>query len=197
LLIPRERPITLGDFEFGGKRLQVDIEVHCRFRREAPASADDWRATPAASADLGVLIYDADSSDEKHNRLLERHHIDLASPGQPGPVWHLQLGGNVPGLEKHPTGWLDIPRWLVLPADFTLLTDAVVFNFDYEKWLRLHDDSTWSMAVRRSEDLMYRSFADVFCTHMSRAAPDRRRTLAQLLDNRSRDENNRWDPRPR
>lgn len=194
LVIPRDRPITLGDFELG-RRVQIDIEVDCRFHRPAPARADSWRSAPAASADLGVLIYDADSPAPKHERLLERHHVDLANPGQPGPVWHLQLGGNVPGDAQHPTGWLEVPRWHVLPVDFTLLTDLVIFNFAYDKWLKLHADPTWTMAVKKAEDLMYPSFAELFCNHMSRSATERKWTLGQLLDNQSHTQA-RWDPRP-
>jgi hypothetical protein len=140
------------------------------------------------------MIYDAKVEGAKEARLLERHHVDLGNPGQHGPVWHLQFGGNPPGDAKLPTGWLDPPRWPVPPVDLTLFVEAIIYNFDYEAWKRLWNNGAWRSIVRQAEDLMLFAYTDELARHFARPPNLRGHSWLGALDNQRAPA--LWNPRP-
>jgi len=179
---------------YRGTALQIEIEAHCDFTRRSGGTGDEWRSAPARSGELAVIIYDAKASGDKEDRIIERHHIDLANSGQPGPVWHVQFGGNPPGNAKLPTSWLDPPRWAVPPVDLTLFVEAIIYNFDYEAWKKLWDNGAWRSVVQRAEDFMMLAWAEQIAGHFGRPAKLRKDSWLAILDNGRRPP--LWDPRP-
>jgi len=194
VIVPRERPIALRTLTYHERALQIEIEARCDFRRPKQGAGDDWRATPTRATDLAVMIYDAKAGGAKEERLLERHHVDLGNPGQHGPVWHLQFGGNPPGDAKLPTGWLDPPRWPIPPTDLTLFVEAIIYNFDYEAWKRLWNSGAWRSIVQQAEDLMLIAYAEELERHFNRPPRLRPHSWLAVLDNQRAPA--LWDPRP-
>ena len=129
-------------------------------------------------------------------KLLERHHLDLAnagSPGQAGPVWHLQMGGNPSGsIDPTETGWLDLPRWPTAPMDLTLAIEFLAYSFFPEKWVQLNDRGDWFRLMVGAEQLVVSHFAEHMTKHFGREASDRDRTWLTAQDNGS----GAFDPRP-
>ena len=124
--IPPDAPLGFKPTQVDGLRLRVDL-----------SSEALWDADPAERpARLGVLlrvwcldprIYfreEWDSSelsaaiDPEVGRVMLRVHFDLANPRQPGPEYHVQVGGKSQPEERH---WLPkslaVPRLLHMPVD--------------------------------------------------------------------------------
>ena len=122
----------------------------CDFSRSLSGNANDWETAPLKRSTIVVLLFEGVEIEQP----CERHHLDLCNGQQPGPVWHLQLGGNPGGYDKFDTTWLSPPRWAVPPADFVLVAEAVVFNFYRSAFDRLNRDGTWMRIVKSAEDLV-------------------------------------------
>ena len=56
------------------------------------------RPLPSAASTVALTLF-VDGADDP----AERHHLDFAETDQPGPLWHLQAGGNPPGYAKFET----------------------------------------------------------------------------------------------
>ena len=81
-----------------------------------------------------------------------RLHFDLANPGQPGPKYHLQVGG-VPGENGlcwfHPS--LNLPRVAHPPTDLVLICEMIASNFFPEQYRSIRTDPIWWRAVRDTQ----------------------------------------------
>lgn len=99
--------------------------------------------------------------DPLQDKLLTRQHCDRANPNQPGSVWHMQLGG-LPSIrsQRPEYEWLDLPRWPSLPIDFMLAVEVLTYNFQWETWCDLRQDSGWQGWVKESEDLVLAPYRD-------------------------------------
>jgi hypothetical protein len=168
----------------GGKWVQPELFATADYTREQPGVATAWEAAPMSACDLVLQIVDL------NGHLLERHHIDLASPNQNGPVWHLQYGGNPANHPKPDTHWLDPPRWAVPPADLALLLETVAFNFYPEKWEELNANGDWLRAVTAAEDLTLKHYLSHMTSHLRIRPDNRMQTWLAMQDNAS------WNPRP-
>lgn len=99
--------------------------------------------------DLALEVWDEE-------RLLIKHHVDLANKGgaeeyQEGPLFHLQFGGHSPGGDKNFEVALKEPRWLYFPMDLILLCELVVANFFPDKWKNLQREAGWTDAIVSSQ----------------------------------------------
>jgi hypothetical protein len=189
--------IERGVLSFGplthsaSKQIRLDLSAKCDYRRPKPDRQPAWDEAPLAASVVTIEIMSVETEE-----LLERYHLDLANsvvPPQPGPVWHLQVGGNPAGdLAATPTSWLDEPRWPVAPMDLSLAIEFLVYSFFPEKWEALNEDGEWVRLMKDAEQLAVSHFADQMKRHFQRDAESRDRTWLSAQDNKSR----AYDPRP-
>jgi hypothetical protein len=157
------------------------------FRRPSSGTSEDWEAAPLAYSTVVVLVFEGVQVTVPS----ERHHLDLASVDQPGPVWHLQLGGNPSGYDKFETSWLAPPRWALPPADLVLVAEALLLNFYQDAFQTLNRDGDWVRLVQSAEDLVMTHYRRHMERHFQRG-PRRDSTWLMAQDNRLRALN----PRP-
>jgi hypothetical protein len=169
------RPFVLP----GHNPVRIDLSGNLSFRRMRPEKADGWEARPLLSSTVTLELVDL-----ANERLLERHHHDLANPGQDGPIWHLQYGGNPAGtVESLPTSWIDPPRWAMSPMDLTLLGEMIVYNFFRAEWDELNARGDWVRLILDVEQLVMSRFAEHMQAHFRRDRPQRDRTWLTAQDN--------------
>jgi hypothetical protein len=88
-----------------------------------------------------------------------RFHFDKANPGQPGPGYHIQLGGNAHTREMswfHPS--IAVPRIPFPPMDLVLATQLVAVNFFPGEYMRLSRDQSWISVIRASQREYWRPY---------------------------------------
>jgi hypothetical protein len=149
VVVDPARPIQFSTAEYRGHFVRVDLSVASSFERAKPGREAEWEAAPVAASTVALTVF-VDGADDP----AERHHLDFAEASQPGPLWHLQTGGNPPGQSKFETSWLKIPRWPIAPADIVLACEVVLMNFFESDWNELRGDGLWTNLVQRSEDLL-------------------------------------------
>jgi hypothetical protein len=86
-------------------------------------------------------------------RVIHRIHLDFANRGQPGPRFHMQLGGGQHGSEFcwFPDN-LKLPRFVHQPASLIIACEFVLRTFfpgEYEKVAR---ERTWIGAIRVAQN---------------------------------------------
>jgi len=85
-------------------------------------------------------------------RVMARWHFDLANPGQDGPKYHLQFGGNAREKEWY---WfpeiISLPRFTYPPMDLILICQMIAANFYYEDYSQLRKTPEWMSIVRKSQ----------------------------------------------
>ena len=184
--------LSFGPLTYGGDR-QIRLELLGGLRLPTARPRQAARLGRVAARSFGDYLGGFRGRGEK---LLERHHLDLAnagSPGQAGPVWHLQLGGNPAGsVDPTETGWLDLPRWPTAPMDLTLAIEFLAYSFFPEKWVQLNDRGDWFRLMVGAEQLVVSHFAKHMADHFRREASNRDRTWLAAQDN----ESGAFDPRP-
>jgi hypothetical protein len=161
----------------GRPPVQLSLSAQCSFSRPQPGRANAWEEKPLASSVATVEIFDLE------NNLIERHHLDLANSGQPGPIWHLQYGGNpASGIPPLPTSWLKPPRWPLPPMDLTLMIEFLVYSFFPDRWEELNGRGEWLRLVRDAEQLVVSHFAKRMNEHFGRDLGKRDRTWLMVQD---------------
>jgi hypothetical protein len=94
-----------------------------------------------------------------NRRVMFRCHFDLANPGQSGPKYHLQCGGEpredelcwFPGI-------LDLPRLACPPMDLILTCQLIAANFYWEEYGNFREDPEWVNTLRRSEKHLLKNY---------------------------------------
>lgn len=169
------RPFVLP----GHNPVRIDLSGNMNFRRSQPEKGIGWEARPVSSSTVTVEIVDTGNEE-----LLERHHHDLANRGQPGPIWHLQYGGNPAGqVESLPSSWLSPPRWAESPMDLALLAEAITYNFFPAEWDELNANGSWVNLILDVEQLVMSHFAEHMRVHFGRPRSLRDRTWLVAQDN--------------
>ena len=163
------QPLQFSAAEYRGHSVRVDVSVKTSFQRANAGRDDVWEAAPVAASTVALSVF-VDNVD----RPAERHHLDLAEVDQPGPLWHLQTGGNPPGYDKFESTWLKIPRWPIPPADLVLACEVVLMNFFENEWKQLRENGQWTNIVQRSEDLLLRGYQRHLSTYLGRGAAGQR-----------------------
>ena len=82
------RGVTAVEFQHcnvDGRRVFVTVQGVFSTERSDP---ENWKMRPCCTSSCAIEVREFQTGD-----LIERHHHDLANPKQPGPLWHLQLGG--------------------------------------------------------------------------------------------------------
>ena len=186
LTIDRDSALSFKPAKVRGRLVRAELQAQASHERSQPAVAEDWQRTPALNSTVTVELFDV--ADE---RLLARHHLDLSTRSQPGPVWHIQSGGNPAGEHELTDSWLDVPRWPLPPGDVVLAAELLVFNLHPDSWRKMQSDGAWLRLVQSSEDLMINHYLQRIQTHFLRSAPNRDLTWLAAQDNAGD-----WDPRP-
>lgn len=111
----------------------------------------DWSYRPEVDAQEVATKLDTRGTPE---RVLMRFHFDKADPKAPGPLFHLQAGGN-PEEEDRELCWLhpkiEAPRLAIPPMDLVLLCQLVIANFFHEDFIMLEKTPEWRNLVRRAQ----------------------------------------------
>jgi hypothetical protein len=90
--------------------------------------------------------------DGSARRVMLRLHFDLASSDQPGPKYHVQVGGIPAGDELW---WMppsvNLPRIAHPPIDIVLLCEMIAANFFPEQYREIRTDPIWRGAIRDTQ----------------------------------------------
>ena len=92
--IGAERALVFEPTEYKQRLVRPLLHGTCDFRRPTAGTGEEWEDAPLAQSTVVVLLFEGVEIEEPS----ERHHLDLANEHQPGPVWHLQLGGTPAGM---------------------------------------------------------------------------------------------------
>lgn len=182
-----EQALVFEPTDYKSRIVRPLLHGVCDFRRPSAGTSDDWEAAPLTDSTVVVLLFEGVELAVPS----ERHHLDLANLDQPGPVWHLQLGGNPSGYEKFETSWLGPPRWPLPPADLVLVVETLLHNFYQDAFEKLNRDGSWVRLVQSAEDLVMTHYRRHMDSHFQRGAK-RDSTWLMAQDNLSRALN----PRP-
>jgi hypothetical protein len=101
-------------------------------------------------------------------RVIARYHFDKANPGQDGPIYHLQYGGNATDAElfwhPEPFKW---PRILHHPMDLVLACEMVAANLFASEYRKIAKDPSWVAAVRESQAWLVDGYYKTCATALS------------------------------
>lgn len=146
------------------KKRSVQLAIEGRFNVTRGAGKwTAWQRAPIRESSAAFVLRDAES-----NHVLTRQHLDLANHGQPGPAWHVQLGGVGGGDDK---GWLKLVanlRWPAVPAEFMLIVDLGLYLFHNSAWIELQRSSPWRAFVQQSEDLILPHYIEALNDYWNR-----------------------------
>jgi hypothetical protein len=168
-----------------GRLVRAELQALVDYQREPPGREEEWQQAPIGRCTVTVELFNV-----ADDQLVGRQHIDLANVGQPGPVWHLQFGGNPSGGKELSNSWLSVPRWAMAPADLVLVADQLVYNLHPQTWVAMQEDGDWLRLVLASEELVLQHYANHLGSHFARTADRRSISWLQAQDNAM------WDPRP-
>ncbi len=156
LVIRPDLPLSFVPTTTLKHRLKIDI--HCDL-------SEPTAGAPTGSHNIAVRVWALDKSlwfreafdattlaDQiaaSGRRVVCRFHLDLANPGQLGPRFHLQIGGNTLADEFywHPKT-LDVPRFCHHPLNLLLTCEFILKTFYPEHYDQVADDPTWAAAVK-------------------------------------------------
>jgi hypothetical protein len=164
--IGTEQALVFELAEYKQRLVRPLLHGTCDFRRPRAGTGEDWEDAPLARSTVVVLLFEGTEIEQPR----ERHHLDLANERQPGPVWHLQLGGNPSGYDKFATSWLGPPRWALPPADLVLVAETLAFNFYPAAFAELNRDGDWVRLVQSAEDLVLTHYRRQMERHFRRGS---------------------------
>ena len=168
--IPPSDPLRFTPTKTDGLNLRVDL-----------CSEAFWDADPAEQpAQMGVVLrvwcldphiyfreeWDSweieGQTDPDSGRVMLRIHFDLANPHQPGPKYHVQVGGKSWPKELH---WfpqaLAVPRLLHMPVDLTLASELVAATFYPRQFSSIRREDSWKGSRKVSQEYLLEGyFAD-------------------------------------
>ena len=166
---PRQ-PLRFKAIEIDRLKLRVDLAM-CAYWDSQPAQQPSelnvairiWCLTP------GVYFRERmdaprlkESIDPRTGRVMLRIHFDLANQGQPGPEYHLQVGGANPRNDGE--AWfpeaLSVPRLLHLPMDLVLAAELIAATFYPMEYKRFRREATWKSSRRRSQEHLLPDYLD-------------------------------------
>ena len=167
--IEASEPLRFRDTQVDRVRLQPDLFIRCF-----------WATDPAEEpAELSVVIrvwcldenvyfrekWDAQEIRNEiqpdRGRVMLRIHFDLANKNQPGPRYHMQVGGRAHEGEMHwfPEG-LAVPRMPHMPLDLVLAAELVAATFYKEQYDDIAREPSWKGARRASEEHLLKAYLE-------------------------------------
>lgn len=146
--IPLGRPVS---FERIADKNGATVNIALSADRIAVDQNDDQRP-PFAGLDIAIALTDAVGEP------VCRWHLDRANAGQAGPLFHLQIGGHLPGFRDRELPIAE-PRWCHPPMELGLLCEVIAANFFTDAWAtKLRDDPAWCNAVQTLQRLCYSAY---------------------------------------
>ena len=150
--ISPDDPLRFEPTEVGGLKLRVDLFMEEYW--------DDEPAEQPCKLNVAIRVWSLDPQvcfreqwdatglrdqiDPGRGRVMIRIHFDLANPGQPGPKYHAQVGGN-PRLEE--LCWfpeaLGVPRLPHMPMDLVLASELVAATFYPDDYQTIRREDSW------------------------------------------------------
>ena len=165
--IEPSEPLRFIDTKIDGVRVRPDVFLRCF-----------WGTDPADEpTELSVVIrvwcldedlcfrerWDAEEIRNEirsdRGRVMLRVHFDLANEGQPGPRYHMQVGGKSHNDEIHwfPEG-LAVPRVPHMPLDLVLAAELVAATFYKDRYDDIRREPSWRGARRASEEHLLKRY---------------------------------------
>lgn len=155
--IARERPIR---FERTQDKDGSDITISLSADRIA-VDQSDQQCPPFTNLDVAIAITNVQGEP------VSRWHLDRANAGQPGPLFHLQMGGHLPGFRDRELP-IAVPRWCHPPMEIGLLCEVISANFFADKWARwIREDPAWCRAIRELQRLCYSAYVNRLTTSLT------------------------------
>lgn len=143
-----ENALWLATTDVRGREVHAVLEAEFDVQRP-DGWREKWERAPMNKCSTAINLYKPDGS-----TLLTRQHLDLSNPGQPGPIWHVQLGGKGSDEDKDWVRTVASLRWPALPMDFMLFVELALFLFKWEAWRDLQAQTQWRRYVRSSEQFV-------------------------------------------
>ena len=165
--IDKDSPITFRGITVGGKNFEIDY--YCDIEGDDSKITSNKFHTRVWTTDKNLCYRDSYDSQkikaifEKNgwkrvilrfrieSRLADVTHLELSQ--------HMQIGGD---QERNENCWIHEnvkePRILFPPMDFILFSEFVVLNYYFEKYQKLHKDTSWIRIVRNSQKLFQQSY---------------------------------------
>ena len=147
--------IVFSPVEVKGSPIRVTLEGTFNTRRQQDWRGD-WRPSPISECTVVIKL-----DNPTTGKLLCRQHLDMANPGQPGPVWHLQLGGIGGGAERDELRSVAMLRWPTIPMDFMLAVELCLYLFHFKVWDDVRRISSWRKFIKDTEELVISHYADL------------------------------------
>ena len=158
--IDPSEPLEFRETETKQLRVRVDLFMQAYWDAE-PATQPAHLAVVIRVWSLDDFVYyrpDLDAQrlkdliDPFKGRVILRLHFDLANAEQPGPTYHMQVGGNSRDDELH---WfpkaLSVPRFLHMPVDLVLATELVASTFYPREYKQIRREDMWTFSRRISQ----------------------------------------------
>lgn len=164
--IDPDRPLRFATVTVDGIRLRVDLIARVLW------NADE---SQAESIDVTIRVWalqrhiayrdqlDApiinELFDNQLGRVMLQFHFDKANPGQTGPMYHMQMGGNPHGNKLswfHPS--IPVPRIPCPPMDLVLATQLIAMNFFPYEYEHMKKDPNWIGVIRKSQSEFWQPY---------------------------------------
>jgi hypothetical protein len=163
-----EAPLRFKPSKYAIKGLNLWVDLYCTvlWVEEGAMPVEQQIHLRVWSDELNYVYRQSWDSEEVLNALIDgrvmlRCHFDLANPGQPGPKYHLQFGGNARGDELC---WfpktIKLPRLAYPPMDLILACQLVAANFYWEEYNEFRETREWINVLRRSQEYLLRDYYD-------------------------------------
>ena len=162
-------PLRFKKTEVNGLNLRVDLFLKSYWDSD-PAVMPSELTLAIRVWSLDKHIYFRDDWDAKRlsskinsntGRVMSRLHFDLANKDQPGPKYHLQVGGKPRDDEFH---WfpdsLGVPRILHPPMDLVLATELIAANFYPKSYRAFKREAPWVGSMKTSQEYLLAGYFD-------------------------------------
>lgn len=164
--IPSDRPLEFVSTSYRNLNVIVDLFCTMKWSNEGQPACQQDIVLRVWCNDHNVIFREQidaeeiiDKLDDRKGRVMLRYHFDLANPGQPGPTFHLQAGGNARDDEAC---WLheavSIPRLPFPPYDLVLACEMVIANFFLNRASTLLNDPNWMGVLKVSQNSLLTSY---------------------------------------
>lgn len=167
LRIDPRQPLRFKQCTVRGHSVEVDLYVETTWPSDPDGSLEHQNLAVRVWALDPHVCYRADwDSDSVRHRVTEngrrvmlRWHLDQANDSQPGPRFHLQIGGASAGEELcwlHPG--INLPRFAITPTDLILGCEMILANFYPDSYLQIRKENLWQALVRESQEALLESY---------------------------------------
>ena len=160
-------PLRFKETEADGLRVRIDLFLKSYWNAE-PAEAPCRLTSTIRLWALDVPVYFRSDWDAvrlyneivpANGRVMLRTHFDLANEGQPGPKFHLQIGGVQHSGEF---SWfpesMSVPRFVHYPMDLVLAIELIAATFFEDKYRRIRREPAWINSRRTSEQHLVKRY---------------------------------------